>query len=780
MKMVIEQSVQTKQISVVTGVAIIGLAGTIGLGAFLFFPTPLISNSNNVILSQPTVNTLTSTLKQKSKALKDMTTTARVKAVKEIRQLAVRRQQFMANLLRSNPKKFFQLALTSADIQKLPADLQEIVEQPVTVSGTVSSSHVDFLGHQAVATTFIDTKDQKRIQASSLDPSIQLSQGSTVTATGIQLGENMVISKVTAESSIPPENATTAVGPVKVALILVNFTDDQSQSITPEAARLLLYDGPNSISDYYHENSFDQLTLTGKNNTGGVPGQGDVHGWLTIPFTKSGCGGPYSPILQSWTDSANSLLGNAILGYDKFVYIFPNNTCSFDGAVDAIAGSIAWINGNHIITTVVGHEMGHLLGAQHASSKRCTNPAGEIVSISDTCVVGQYGDRYDIMSNNSTRHLNTYHKAQLGYYQPAEIVDITPLPTPANYTINPLEVATTDPEAPKIKTLRIPRTYVGETVQEYYYLEYRQPNEGFDNFPSTDPVVNGISIRTGIHYGHPGWNSYLLDMTPETAGVADEALSVGRTFTDSITGITVRLDSLAADKSSAVVSVSQTCGQANPSVQLTSNQYIGRPGQAIPYTLQGTNNDNARCPASTFTVTPVIPTGWIQTPEVVSFANLAPQATTTAIFTVTPPTTASDGPYEITEQVASASDPSFQLSKSLGYTIDGAAPEVVINIPTTGEALPLSGLLYIDSMAFDDNWITSMAIRIDGILVKTCPIFFMVACNYGWNMAGLSTGAHRILVTATDSAGNVGQATVLPCYRNCGSGGGGGPRKLPE
>lgn len=76
----------------------------------------------------------------------------------------------------------------------------------------------------------------------------------------------------------------------------------------------------------------------------------------------------------------------------------------------------------------------------------------------------------------------------------------------------------------------------------------------FDDFASTDPVVNGVTVRLGELSGYTVTN--LLDANPQTSSMTDAALASGRSFTDSVRRITVSVASV----SSAGASVRVTFG----------------------------------------------------------------------------------------------------------------------------------------------------------------------------------------------------------------------------
>ncbi|HEU4388655.1 MAG TPA: tachylectin-related carbohydrate-binding protein [Blastocatellia bacterium] len=92
------------------------------------------------------------------------------------------------------------------------------------------------------------------------------------------------------------------------------------------------------------------------------------------------------------------------------------------------------------------------------------------------------------------------------------------------------------------------------TVDLFYYLEYRRPSGTFEPFASTDPVVNGVSIRLGTDID-TNFMTQLVDSHPDTPTYNDAPLAVGETFSDSVSGVTVRTLSTTATDATVEVAV---------------------------------------------------------------------------------------------------------------------------------------------------------------------------------------------------------------------------------
>ena len=287
-----------------------------------------------------------------------------------------------------------------------------------------------------------------------------------------------------------------------VAVILFNFANDQRRPVTPDHARRTVFTGENSVNTYLRESSFGRTGITG-----------DVFGWFTIPDRGDDC------TFAGWgraAQSAAAASGVDLDAYDHKVLVFPHaSSCDWSGMAE-LPGSVSWINGE-LTVRVVGHELGHNLGAHHASGLRCVE-GGVRVAIGSNCSVDEYGDPFDIMGAGD-RHTSNWNKAKLGWLGDSNRATAT---TSGTFALAAQESLTAD-----VQLLRIPR---GDGL--FYYLELRQPfGTFFDNFALADPAVRGITLRLAPDYSNTV-QSQLIDTTPDTESFEDAPLAVGRSFAD--------------------------------------------------------------------------------------------------------------------------------------------------------------------------------------------------------------------------------------------------------
>lgn len=297
---------------------------------------------------------------------------------------------------------------------------------------------------------------------------------------------------------------------VRTAVVLLNFRNDRSEPWTPATVRGLAFDNADSVASYYGEATGGLVRLAG-----------DVHAWVTVPHDKTGCAASYG----TWAASARTQLAAAgvdLAQYQRFVYAWPRADCGWSGLG---GGSNAYLNGTMTLRTFA-HEIGHTFSTNHANSMSCTDATGLRVPLSANCTRSEYGDPFDVMGGSQRALLNNWYRNAKNWLGGS--LDVV---TAGTYTLGPASDAFTT--APKL--LRIPRPD-GSSLN----LEFRRPSGLFDSFSSSDPVVNGVSVRYLSPSGVSGSRTTaLLDMTPSTSSFGDAPLAAGKTFVDPA-GISIR------------------------------------------------------------------------------------------------------------------------------------------------------------------------------------------------------------------------------------------------
>jgi hypothetical protein len=222
-------------------------------------------------------------------------------------------------------------------------------------------------------------------------------------------------------------------------------------------------------------------------------------------------------------------------------------------------------------------------------------------------------------------------------------------------------------------------------------------------------VINGVLVRMGTD--GDGNSSNLLDMTPNSTTLPvsewdDAPLAVGKSYSDSSSGVTISL--LSVSSSGAAISVSMngqtttpTCTHANPGIAMSAQSASVAPGTAVTYTVSVTNTDSSACSSSQFNLSSVVPAGWTVSPASATL-NLAPGSSGSTSVVVTSPTTATAGGYTISGKAVNSSATSFTASTSTTYTVATSSTTTTTNKPpvavsdsaatTAGTAMKISVL----------------------------------------------------------------------------------------
>ncbi len=384
-----------------------------------------------------------------------------------------------------------------------------------------------------------------------------LRAGMTVSASGTTAADGMALdtTQITILAMPPAQAQPLGVTTTNNVLVLpIKFADSPaSDPFTPAQVDQVMRTNANSTAAYYNEVSYgqQQLNITVACSTtrpAGCAANTSSGGWLlSSSATPAGC--DYTT-MASLADAAATAAGYTISNYNNRFYVLPGASgCGWAGLAYIGYPYQAWSAGYNALW-VYGHELGHNFTLYHAGSVNC----GPLV-LSVGCSVAEYGDRFDVMGNNSNAgeqmHFNATQKALLGWIPASSVVTHTS--GTETYSLSPLEAGGQSTYAVKIP--------VAADTNRTYWIEYRQPIGLFDATLSNYPNQGAI-IHVAGPFDYPctgscfGDDTEILDMSPANGdNFYDAALLVGQTYTDSTYGISITVNSATASALSVTVSM---------------------------------------------------------------------------------------------------------------------------------------------------------------------------------------------------------------------------------
>jgi hypothetical protein len=605
----------------------------------------------------------------------------RKRLLHDLREAVASRKQLLAELMESDPGEVLRVALPASIRENLPSAIRDEVEQQVDVEGELEVMYEDWEDGSRLHYS-LDVAGERLSLHFAGNPMMDLLTGSRLRVKGVRVehavalesgSEGLQTLGGTGFETMAMAVAPNTFGEQKVLVLLVNFQDKQTQPWTPDQVRNVVF---TSANNFYKESSYQQTWLTG-----------NVFGWYTLPISSTSCD---TSTIATYAKQAATAAGVNLSAYNRYVYAFPSLSCGWTGwGTYGGNPSQSWINGSMSLRTVA-HELGHNFGLYHARAMDC-HP--DITG--NSCSTIEYGDILDILGKSGvTGHSHAHQKERVGWLGYGSSPGLTTVQLSGTYWIDPYETVGTNPKALKILK------YIDPTTgrKTWYYVEFRRPL-GFDSFiSSNNNVMNGVMVHTGTE--SYSFDLYLLDMTPETTSWSDAALVVGRSYNDPNTNITIT--PLSVSNTGAAVNVSfgsQPCARANPSVTVSpsATQWVAA-GSSVTYQLSLTNNDSGACAVSNFGLQASVPSGWTAVFNSSSL-NVNPGGNALTTLTVTSPSTAANGFYNLSVTAANSGDSSYSSTasmtcsviSSLGVTVSSNQSSYTRNQTATVTALVSSG-----------------------------------------------------------------------------------------
>src|SRR3989442_1788313 len=414
----------------------------------------------------------------------------------------------------------------------------------------------------------------------------ELQAGMTVSVSGTLAADGVALdaSQITILAPPPEQNGPVVQTTTNNVLVMpLKFTDSPvGDPFTPAQVDQVMRTNAGSVANYYSEVSYGQqlLNITVACTTtapAGCAAHTSTGGWLLASAaTPANCD---FTTIGNLADQAATAAGYNLANYKNRFYVMPGLACGWAALAYIGYPYQAWSNAYNELW-VYGHELRHSFTLYHAGSLNCAPQV-----LGGGCNVAEYGDRFDVMGNNSGQgqemHFNAAQKSMLNWI-PASSVRTHSSGT-ATYSLAPLESVGQATYAVKIP--------VATNANRTYWIEYRQPI-GFDSGIAAYPN-NGAQIRVAYPFDFPctgcnGDDTELLDMTPATSGnFYDAALVAGQSYVDATYGINVIV--LSATATALTVSVTVSGGTATTTT-LTSSANPSNVGANVTFTASVTGS----------------------------------------------------------------------------------------------------------------------------------------------------------------------------------------------
>jgi hypothetical protein len=325
-------------------------------------------------------------------------------------------------------------------------------------------------------------------------------------------------------AAFPPTPGHT-LGLKRILIIRVDFSDDpggpfdrnSGQTITSSAISTVMA----QTDQFYRDNSQNQTSL----QTTILPVV------LRLPQTKAAYGGldPMDDLRQDALTAARTYdQQNGNTGqfnpdlYDFDISVFSDVPgFSFGGL--AFVGAKGQLINAEFSLRLLGHELGHNYGLQHAN--RWEVPGTDPIDANGSSV--EYGDAFDMMGDNfpdRAIHFNEWYKAYLGWLNATNWQTAS---TSGTYRLFRHD---------HVSVTGVRGITAGQTNDRAYWLGFRR-NLTTYNTAATNFLANGVEIRWGMQA--PGITndmsqngSRLLNFTPAVTNFTRHPLPIGQTFTD--------------------------------------------------------------------------------------------------------------------------------------------------------------------------------------------------------------------------------------------------------
>lgn len=503
-------------------------------------------------------------------------------------ELARRRREDLAKLIRTHPRRALELALPADLRATLAPRIVDLLETPIDARGDLEvlcalpdpqragKGHLVPLQRFAV---FAEARYEAFVHGRRLgEPTLR-----DIPLRGIALDDAMAVEEppetapIAAAGGLLPASQGTAQGAPsgmtststgradglkRLIFIRVDFSDLVGESFSTNRAAQLARE----LHAFYQDNSF------GRAGFFEIGAGSAVTPVLRLARTAASYGSANaSGALRTDARAAARAAGYNLGEYDYDLVCFGSVPGFGWSGLGFVGAAGAWIRGTSS-TGVVAHELGHNYGLNHANF---WDTGGESTLGAGTSI--EYGDKFDTMgaANAGNYHFNARYKRLLGWLRPGEYTVAT---TNGTYRIHAHD-RTNNPALPRA-------LQVFANARTNYWLEFRQ------RFTSNPWLLAGTGLRWA---GRGSEASLLIDTTPGSPREKDDSpITLGRTFSDPALRIHLTPVARGGDNPAwidVVVQRGDFPGNRAPSLQLGASATSGSTATLFEFRAQATDPD---------------------------------------------------------------------------------------------------------------------------------------------------------------------------------------------
>ena len=652
----------------------------------------------------------------------------RASMLQRLTQLAEQRRARMLALLERNPKLAALRVMPASVRERLPAQARALVEEEVTVRGSVVATIADDFarGRSQQRFELIDAAGQRlelRI-ANASERDLLALVGKRVSVAALRIDRQLLVldkrriqlaaadGTTTTNQTIAATPAAAIEGDQTTLVITANFTDKAVECGNADLQGRLFGSSGATLDQGYRQSSGGTVSFSGQ-----------VVGPYTINYPSTG-----SCDFNGWADALSAAAiaaGFNPSSYKRVSYVLPANAnCGWSGlaTIGGTSPTRSWIQAC-TSTGIFSHELGHNLKFQHASTPTM-----------------EYGDGSDPMGGAQLVQSNAANRVMAGWLGGNQVQDVA---TGGSYALSALESVATSPQ--------VLRMFKADTA-EYYYVSLRQPGGIDTNLASTYQNAITVHHATGT-------------LPARTNLVA--TLTAGQSWTDSVNGIQVAHQALMNSTATVGINLTgPTCSRLAPTVAVAPSSQSALPGATLGYTLTLTNNNSAVCAPAGFTLAQALPAGFSGNLGA-SSVTLASGTSINVAWNVASATASVEAGYTLT---ALASDSAAGTAGNVhaSYVVLAAPPPPPPPPPPADTTPPTLAITSpgatvsgrsatISATASDTSGVKMVEFYVDGTLLgsDTSAPYSLV-----WNLRRVSRGAHTVRVRAIDSVGNVAEQSI--------------------